>query len=301
MTIRKFRNFFKHRYLGARLYHRWLYRKKIHGAKCVYVVYQMGKVGSSSVSRTLKSALPERSPVFHVHTLSLERIHFNEREYFGANGVRAWFHPVDNRTVHLVQSRFLRSEMSKNVNERRWKFVTLVREPVARNASAFFQIGDILIPGFSERIASGAWDLAFLAQAFLDLFKTHDIPLTWIDEEVRSFLGIDVYEVPFPKEEGYRIFHGDRADLLLLKMERLDAAAGRALSEFLEIEDIHLERANVAGEKAYADTYGAFLKHLTLPAEYLDRMYGSRYSRHFYSASEIQAFRKKWTISGDVR
>jgi hypothetical protein len=51
---------------------------------------------------------------------------------------------------------------------------------------------------------------------------------------------------------------------------------------------------NVANNKLYADTYRAFVREAVIPEAILERAYRSRYARHFYSASEIDRFRRSW-------
>jgi hypothetical protein len=51
---------------------------------------------------------------------------------------------------------------------------------------------------------------------------------------------------------------------------------------------------NEAADKVYADVYRCFEKLLRMPRQYLDRMYSSRYSRHFYTPAELAEFRSHW-------
>ena len=96
------------------------------------ITYQMGKVGSSTVQASLVAVDPER-PIYHVHFLNPARVREIEqqrRNYFGTEKIsllrRPWL------------SEFLFKQIRKQ--NRNWKIVTLVREPIARNISTFFEI-----------------------------------------------------------------------------------------------------------------------------------------------------------------
>jgi hypothetical protein len=66
--------------------------------------------------------------------------------------------------------------------------------------------------------------------------------------------------------------------------------------EFLGLEDFKLYDANGSADNTCADLCQAF-KAKALPREYVDRMYSTRFARHFYPESQIEGFRHKWTES----
>ncbi|MDH3717650.1 MAG: putative capsular polysaccharide synthesis family protein, partial [Planctomycetota bacterium] len=122
----------------------------------------------------------------------------------------------------------------------------------------------------------------------------HSRPLTWFDVELKSTLGIDVYEHSFPKEAGYLAVSRENVDLLVLKCELSDALKEQAISRFLGIDDFTITRSNVTARKATARTYEEFTKAIQLPDSYIDTMYGSKYAQHFYGEQELAQFRHRW-------
>ena len=84
--------------------------------------------------------------------------------------------------------------------------------------------------------------------------------------------------------------------MLLLKLEQMNECAAEAMRDFLGLENFVLRESNTADDKEYADLYAAFRREITLPTEYLDRMYSSRLAQRFYAADEIAAFRRKWSV-----
>jgi hypothetical protein len=104
--------------------------------KGTIIVYQMGKVGSSAILKSLQS-LNLSKPIFHVHYLTHDAIDGIERKYANLSK------PIPK---HICTSRILLNDIKKSVDgiNKKLKIVTLVREPVARNISAFFQNIDLL-------------------------------------------------------------------------------------------------------------------------------------------------------------
>lgn len=107
-------------------------------------------------------------------------------------------------------------------------------------------------------------------------------------------LDIDVFSSEFPKSKGYEIYETKHADLLLLKLENLNNCASDAFKTFLDIDGFTLAKSNIGDNKAYRNIYRRFLESIVLPDSYIDKMYTSKYVRHFYSEKEIEAFKARW-------
>ena len=45
----------------------------------------------------------------------------------------------------------------------------------------------------------------------------------------------------------------------------------------------------------FSRLYKAFKKEICLPEEYLNRMYGSKFTRYFFSEEEVRRLRKAWS------
>ncbi len=256
------------------------------------VVYQMGKVGSSSIVASLSDRCGHPN-VFHVHTLTPERIAETERRYRAASKIRG--PGIDE---HLIASLYLRRRWERRRPSERWKIVSLVRDPVARNVSGFFQVFDLDFPEIALRYERDGTNprerMDELIDLFLHRFERHDEPLHWFDLNLKPVFGIDVFDEAFPKTQGYAIYQGEQADLLVLRTEDLNRCGSEALGEFLGSERLPMVDANLSQEKGYSEAYGAFKKTIALPPSYLDRIYSSRLVQHFYTPEEVDQFRRDW-------
>jgi len=271
---------------------RWIvrYHQVRSRGKPPIVVYQMGKVGSSTVVTSLKALSLDR-PIYHIHTLTEEGIADGEKIYEDIYRGRP---RKFSRMSHLLASRYLRKELAKGVTGGKWKVITLVREPITRNVSDFFQLLDWWLPGFTTRYKARGARIDEAIAVFLEKYRYHNEPLTWLDIELKQACDVDVFVKEFPKAKGYDIYNGKQVEVLLLKLEQLDQCASEAVREFLGVKHFRLIKANVSDEKEYGTAYKDFVNALVLPEAYLTKMYNSKYARHFYSDEELDRFRWKW-------
>lgn len=244
------------------------------------IVYQMGKVGSTSIAHSLKQA--GRKAVFQVHRMHPHTIASVQAEH----GVQKHF-PAQETMGELLYKKLI-------VPQQPIKVITLVREPISRNISAFFQN----LPYFIEPQDLAAGPLQQRVEQLVDCFLhtyPHQLPLTWFDVEFQPTLGIDIYNQPFPIEQGYQVFAGGHCEVLLLKTELQDRIKEGAIAQFLQLDSFRLIRANVGQDKDYADLYSQFKRHIKLPDAYINQMCSAPYTRHFYSEGEIERIRALWT------
>lgn len=166
------------------------------------------------------------------------------------------------------------------------KIITLAREPVARNISAFFENLTI----YSEDNPSG--NIQIMIDSFLNNYP-HNRPINWFDKEFKKNTGIDIYNYPFNKEAAFSIIKDFGYEILILKVETTNAQKEKILEAFLG-KEITIENSNTAESKHYKDTYTSFKKAITLPLTYSNNLYNSKYMNYFYIEEEIALFKKRW-------
>jgi lipopolysaccharide biosynthesis glycosyltransferase len=253
------------------------------------LVHQMGKVGSLSVLEMLREACPERD-LHHVHFLAPESI-AGEARMFRKGFART--HRIDE---HHFASLHLRARLDADPAQR-WQVVTLTRDPVARNLSAFFHNLAYAAPELAVRVERG--DYTEIADELRRLLEATPWwwrnPLEWFDRELAPVFGVDVFAQPFARERGWSIHRSERADVLVLRVEDLSRVAGEAFEAFLGVPRIRSARRNTGEHKPYAAAYRELARSLALDPEFLDGIYGAWRTRHFYTDPEIAAFRSRWT------
>jgi hypothetical protein len=197
---------------------------------------------------------------------------------------------------HYIKGDFNSSESSvsstigtASLQDKQRRIITLTRDPVARNISAFFQNLDVFCHAGDARNAGK------LIEIFFNKYN-QDIPLNWFDREFREATGIDVYKHEFNKELGYSVIGNRGLEVLIIKSEISDDNKTAGLRSFLgDACGIRaISKSNVGVDKNYADVYNDFLGSVVFRDGYLDRMYHSKYVRHFYTENEIREFYARW-------
>lgn len=262
----------KQRY--RKFYRRHLYvpLNAMRGKEAV-IIYTMGKVGSTSIYESL----PESVFWVQVHTL-------NPEEWEKARLTRS------NQDVNIVLKQS--EQVRKHIIEagRKAKYITVVREPLSRNISAFFQNFRHFA---GHKPSSKPEDQSEQVRIFLEQYP-HERVLTFFDTEYKAMLGVDVYAQEFPFEQGYQRLSFERGELLILRTESDDSVKEKAIADYLNLPEFRLQRANVREEHHTAEAYKAFKESLVLPKDYVERMLESQYCQHFYTSEERQALREQW-------
>ncbi len=194
------------------------------------IIYQMGKVGSKSVKKSLE-VLNLDMPLYHSHLLTEARIAETEKQrqkYFRTQREPYLRRPWLNQ--------FLRNQIDRGLSNKKWNIITLTRDPIARNVSTFFenlqlrpiQNNDTFVIesdyyGISP-ITVKLDDVHVLVELFFAKLR-HDTPLEFFDQELKAVFGVDVYDRDFPKSSGYQIINDKIADVLLIRLEDLNRCA----------------------------------------------------------------------------
>jgi len=255
------------------------------------LVYQVGKVGSGTVHKSLLAArIP--NPVYHIHVLSDGGIEWAEGLYKSAT--TDTFQP----SGHVRTSRFLRKRIDRE-KDIHWRIVTGVREPVRRSLSEFFQTVDWRFPELLDDRGNLREDEAyrFLSER-LPSFVLNERSINWFDLELKSVFGVDVFETPFDHEKGYSIIEQENVRVLVIRQEDLSRCFTEAMSRFLpDIPTTKMVNANVSSNSRHWKAYKSLMNRLRISEEVAGQIYSSRLVRHFYTDEMIEGFKNHWTRS----
>lgn len=265
---------------GSRRATRWLSMRGMGSVPVV--VYQMAKVGSTSIVDAL---LRSRLPVFQVHRMSpshMERVR-------AARVSLGWRVHPPNFSDRLGSELYRRVIQSR----RPARIITLVRDPIARNLSSYFEHLDDI---WQTERAHERISLDELCKGFLARY-THHEPLTWFDDELFPVTGVNVFGTAFP-ESGQIVIRGEHYDVLVLRSDLADHRKTVAVSSFLGLDIGPVASANRTESKAKGKIYKMFRSRLRLPRSYVEELLESGYARHFFSDAERTAMRFRY--GGDV-
>lgn len=247
------------------------------------LVYQNGKVGSSTISKSLWNVGVENA---HVH------------RFFFKNDIVGELILGEEQKKFISSSNFFNfqySEYVMNVKKEMKckKMITLVREPIAVDLSTVFQwIGSRTSSRyFAQRFRRGESFCQIVSELMV---KVQNRMFDWFDEELKELCGIDVFLYSFDKEKGYTIISDKGVEILLLKVEKLSGLA-EVIRDFIGIEQFELLNENVGKNKRYAHLYRDIKEKIELPKEYVEHYYSNnQYMDHFYTKEEQKIFLSRW-------
>jgi hypothetical protein len=225
------------------------------------LVYQMGKVGSVSLQVAIKDA--------GFKTLHAHYLYRTDGEYY------------------TPKPKILRKIQTGEVS---YKIITPVREPVARNVSAFFQgihkyYADYKKMQYSQEVVD----------AFLNNYN-HNWVLDWFPYEF-SMVFPNVLRNRFNQRRGYQEYKARPHKIFILKLEYLDLIGFKPIAKFLGIRSYNtkIPHSNAtARNERMKEFYDEFLEKAKFPLEYLDTMYNTWYATYFYTKKEIEEFKARW-------
>jgi len=269
------------------------------------LIFQMGRVGSNTVEKTLIKSVNKK--IVRTHCLELG----NWYDVFDINLPRTLADPLSDE---ILKSSIIKNELNKKPNFSKKRYIiTMAREPISFFISAFFQNLWQMYPDLStykgkkyvltRDIISKIKDQI---EIYLSGTSKYDDPLTkyiqhfirlplvWYDNELQPLTGIDIYDHPFPKEKGYIIIESNRYNILLIRFENLFDCLETTLKTFFDTSKIKIIPSNLSQKKDYKASYNEVLRTIDLPKKFINMQLESKFVRHFYSEKEIQEIRKKW-------
>ncbi|WP_431800859.1 putative capsular polysaccharide synthesis family protein [Halobacillus andaensis] len=257
------------------------YRKKEN----LVLIHQMGKVGSTSLTKSLKSYgyLP-----LHIHSFYSPISYEMYKNYHAIKFYRSPLHRLNYFLTKQLVLKLLKSR-------KKLKVISIVREPVSRNLSMYFQAFHVPlmdINSTTDNRQEANTNLQAFRNDFFQKFN-HHYGINWFDNEFKRTWHIDVYNYPFHKEEGYTVIEKGNVEVLLLTMEKLNEAE-QIIRGFLDMEEFTLTNENMGEQKWYQSVYKEFKQKIQPSEEYLNALYDSKYMKHFYTNDEVETFKGKY-------
>jgi hypothetical protein len=254
----------------------------------VVLVYTAPKVASTAVTAALQTI--KGQAVYQVHLISAESMR-RLREGMRRRGLSMRNH---DRVGLEDLGHAIAEEIIKP--RHRARIVSLVRDPVARNISYYFQNLDVFwkTERAHERIEVGRLLAEFQERI------SHEQGIDWFDKEFKPVLGIDVYEHPFPHDVGFQRIDSKPYEVLIMRHDLDDRVKEKCLADLVGVPAVSLAPRNVGAQKVYSDAYREFLSRIELPEDYVKRMLDSKYARHFFSPDELARLRAKWRGTRDA-
>ena len=226
----------------------------------------MAKVASSTIYHSIKNQ--SNLPVFHIHSLDQEKILQAELDC-KTKGIL----PDSRNPGGLIYQEKIAKQLPI-------KIITCVREPIARNLSAFFEVFEYYLGTPPTEWKGNQSDL--MAVYFKEL--PHEFPLNWFDEEFIRMTKLNVYDEGFDTKAKFHIYKKDNIEVLLFRTDLEDEKKESLIKDFINISDFKLTAYNVGAQKKYATLYAQFKQQIQLPETYLKQMLETKYTCLLYTS-----------------
>lgn len=189
------------------------------------------------------------------------------------------------------------------------KVIVAVREPLARDYSAFWQVfsggnemelEEPFISNDFQKIYDSYQNMILKGSNYMKRTLRDSYPyiwcdeFEWLDEQIKPYFNIDVFQYPFDREKGYTIIKKGNIELLLYKVEKMESIL-KIISSFAGEKSLSCVNNNVSEQKWYGLAYLQFRKEVILSKLYVDHYYsGNSKMDHFYTLEEKEEFLNKW-------
>ena len=256
------------------------------------LVYQYGRVASTSVYASVLAANIEL-PTFHVHTISSKR---------ASEWVNRAKKNGEQINRNFIVGKILGDTISKQGDTpypKPWKIISIFREPISLMLSLHFLNPEGKFLEVLEKYSET--DKTKVIDYFVELFD-NDNPSNWAlsnwyDDVFPEETGINVYDYEFNSDQGYQIIRNERFDTLLLRFEDLANSfkVGGAELFGLDQERFNLLHSHIHKNDKYHEVHNYVKNNLVLSKETCDKLYSTKFMKHFYSDDFIEKLTNKWT------
>ena len=242
----------------------------------IIVVFQMGKVGSMSALETIKKPLKESGDIGSRYLL----LHMHQ-----IFAVRGFYRPLVVWRARLGLPLLV---------------VCPIREPIARNVSALFNVYAWTLPNPPTNADLEEIEALFMADTKSDYdVGGHQFALNWFDKHFKPLTRIDVYKKPFSTDRKWQVYKRGFTRVLLYRTDLKRSEQAKLISHFLGIKLDEMTIANVTKNKEHAERHSRFRESVKLSERYIRRMHDSRFAQHFWSPEELKAAADKWRDASD--
>ena len=257
-------------------------------SKEIVIIHTPGHVGSSTVYKSLKGHTSPSSALFDIHSLHQR---WNTKS------------PIPSVSARHIVQEAIADSAKKLLKKKKVKLIYIVRDPVSRALSGYFQgfkiwykkksLADIKVfnkefDTIYSKITGPEFKSSFLSE-------TVTYQANWIEKEVKPFFDISIEKDLLETHADYHIYKKDNIEMLVLKLEKLNQTFENAIEKFLGIK-VRLVKANShkGREGANFEFYSFFKNRFKLPENAVNEIYGQPFVKKFYTTGEIEQFKNTW-------
>ena len=241
----------------------------------LFLVYSMGKTGSSSVYYTLMRDLPFNK-VLHVHFLS---------KYW-----YEWFSSKLSKSNKKARNQILSDKAYKCIDSKnKVVTITIIRDPFSRSISDYFHSNENIIAKKTD---------TEIKNEIINSYYIQSNSLEWFEKDFNSYFQLDIYQKPFDKQKGWTVYDIDNKNKVLLI--RIDVLTQSFKSAFSFLTGISINELFITNRRedddSLSERYKLFKANYAEEKSSVDEKLNSKFVKHFFSEEQIEKLRLKYTL-----
>ncbi len=242
----------------------------------LFLVYSMGKTGSSSVYYTLMRDFPFNK-VLHVHFLS---------DYW-----YSWFYDQNKKSKKKVRNQILSDNAKNYINKKKdIVTITIIRDPFSRSISDYFHSNENRLADITDNQ---------IMKEISESYYIQSNSIEWFEKDYNSHFNLDIYSLPFDTARGWEVYNFDAKNKALLI--RLDVLTSKFEDAFYSLMGYNVKSLFITNRreenKTISERYKTFKYNYTEDKVSVEKKVNSKFVQHYFSKNQIKYFKERY-ISG---
>lgn len=242
------------------------------------LVYQPGKVGSSSIYNSLINTKYKQN-TFQTHKIS----NFNYLNKDKSKCNTFFEHLEDGEKLYRLLKEFNGPiKVISGIRDPLSQYISRIFENLERDSNIYLNEDNSI--KFQE-----------IKNSVLNHIQNYGWPMVWFDNNFKKILNIDINSLQFNKNQKFFYIKKENIEVVLYKLEYLNSNYNKIFNTLFPKDHIELILSNEAKNKYYYKDYKKVISEFKFSEDMLENYYYNIYKmNNFYTDDELKSFIEKW-------
>ncbi len=217
----------------------------------------------------------------------------------GSMSLYASFKEIDNGTLGIhydysLNNLYQISDIIQAPREEPLLIITSYRDPISRIISQYFQRTEAQIDQLSQLNTNIIDDVIAYIRRVIDT-ELVDAWHPFLENNKRNYGGVNIYDKPFNREEGYQIYETPIVKIIILMFDRI-AEWEEIIRRQTQYSEFKLITVNQTNQKSISNLYTQVCNEIAIPMSILDELFEKEKDNinYFYDSDDIIKLKEKW-------